>query len=166
MPLIIGRPLDKLARALLTIPPAPEVQSILRDETTFPVVNLREVMGQTPLGANANPTGVQAAGTILTDSGALPSDGFYDVAFGFYPITILTSAKRFHARILDETGLYYQEIVTAGVTAAANPATFTRIVLSLYIPKTTWRFQWSNAVDAMILGESVVVYVSAFLRYQ
>ncbi len=160
MSLLVGRPLDKLARTLLTTPPAPVEAVILHDETVLPIVNLRDVMGQAFLVSQTQTTNAAAAVALATIT--TTSDGFYEIGFQAAvtgPIGGTAAVRRVTFRIIDETSVLWQEVYSfllAGVNSARQIYVFL---------KSGWSAQIFT-VDAFALTEVIQVTVNAIQRYQ
>ncbi len=158
MPYLIGKPLDRLTRALLTTPPSPS-PAILRDEVSL-VIPLIEGMGQTYQSAQGV-AAAPAAGALLAQITTV-ADGFYDLTFNAFvaaPVAGLAAVRRLEYRIVDETGIQVTNFF-AFLLAGVNVPFYHRAFL-----RNGWKVQ-IQTIDAFAVGETIDSALTATLRYQ
>jgi hypothetical protein len=159
MTLVLGRPLDKLARILLTTPPAPTGVSSIVDEQILLVVPLTQVMGQNIVRGTAKVVAPGANASLIEV--AITADGWYDLEFICYSTTAIAAVKECVFRVIDESGVFWQNSIPISTSVGMVP---TKFPVSLAL-KSGWKCQVFT-IDAFAVGETVRGEIMAIQRFQ
>ncbi len=167
---LLGRPLDKLARALFVAPQPDFDPAVIHEELVTPVIELRDVMGQvviTDLSTSTN----TAANTVLNGpavvgggAGAAQAltEGFYEIFWECHaraPVAGFAAVRQIELQVLDETGVLFRS-VRGLLLAGVNNLAYFRLHLRLkYQVRTV-------GVDATAIGETTVSQMTLMQRYQ